>query len=156
MARYSMDGFDPNTDLNWEFKNGDIVIFNTVQSDLVQYNGTVCTIIRRVTEDEADLFDVGPMYAITVGTNYVDKSKCFRIDAFQDELTLVEAIDEPREGVRYYSQLCGHRYWYYTGMKINMQGYPDWGKVTRYRFRDVCGHTEDYTIETFAERFEER
>ena len=73
-----------------------------------------------------------------------------------DDQDDVKAIEEPKEGVRYYSQLCGHRYWYYTGMKINMQGYPDWGKVTRYRFRDVCGHTEDYTIETFAECFEER
>ena len=61
----------------------------------------------------------------------------------------------PETGKRYFSNICGHRYWYYTGMTLHMQGYPDWGKVERYRFEDVCGHTEDFTIETFAKYFEE-
>lgn len=64
-------------------------------------------------------------------------------------------MGNPKKGIRYYSNLCGHRFWYYTGTTLNKTGYPDWGKVKRYRFEDICGHIEDYTIEQFNEYFEE-
>lgn len=66
-----------------------------------------------------------------------------------------EALKEPTSGTHYYSCSCGHRYWYYTGETIKMNGYPDWGKVKRYRFKDICGHTGDFTIETFNKHFKE-
>lgn len=73
--------------MNWKFKKDDTVIFNTVQSDLAKYDGTECTVLRRLTEDEADLTETGPMYRINVGPVYADESKNTVIDAFQDELT---------------------------------------------------------------------
>ena len=63
---------------------------------------------------------------------------------------------ELKKNTRYYSNVCGHRFWYYTGRTVNMQGYPDWGKVTRYRFEDVCGVVEDFKAETIEKYFEER
>lgn len=57
---------------------------------------------------------------------------------------------------RYYSNVCGHRHWYYTGKTLNKTGYPDWGKVKRYRFEDICGCEEDFTAEEIEKYFEER
>lgn len=64
-------------------------------------------------------------------------------------------MNEPIKGKRYYSNVCGHRHWEYTGMTLNKTGYPDWGKVKRYRFEDVCGVENDVTIEEFDKYFEE-
>lgn len=44
----------------------------------------------------------------------------------------------PKKGVRYYSNAMGHRFWHFEG-EYKQQGYPHYGKVTIYRFRDVCG-----------------
>ena len=76
--------------MNWHFKEWDMVTFNTVQSDLAQYNGRVCTVLRRLTEDEADLNETGSMYRICVGPCWADKSKRIEIDCFDDELTATE------------------------------------------------------------------
>lgn len=62
-------------------------------------------------------------------------------------------VSELRKGERLYSNVCGHRYWYFTGETLNKTGYPDWGKVTRYRLEDVCGHTEDYVAEDIERYF---
>lgn len=72
------------------FKEWDMATFNTVQSDLVQYNGMTCTVLRRLTEDEADLNETGPMYHICVGPCWADESKRTEIDCFEDELTATE------------------------------------------------------------------
>ena len=39
-------------------------IFNTTQSDLIQYNGTEVEVIRPLTEKEADISEVGNMYKV--------------------------------------------------------------------------------------------
>ncbi len=54
-------------------------IFKTTQSDLVKHNGLKFEIIRPLTEDEADINDVGNMYKIKLENG-------IEIDAFEDEL----------------------------------------------------------------------
>ena len=54
--------------------------FQTTQSDLKQHNGKTFTVIRELTEQEADLHEVGKMYKIKLSTGE-------EIDAFEDEIT---------------------------------------------------------------------
>jgi hypothetical protein len=53
--------------------------FQTTQSDLAQHNGKSFTVIRELTEKEADLREVGMMYKIKVSSGE-------EIDAFEDEI----------------------------------------------------------------------
>lgn len=55
-------------------------IFNTTDTELKQYNGTKVEIIRPLTEDEADIFDVGNMYKVKFYDGY-------ERDVFEDELS---------------------------------------------------------------------
>lgn len=54
-------------------------IFNTTDSELKKYNGTEVEVIRALTEDEADIADVGNMYKVRFYDGY-------ERDAFEDEL----------------------------------------------------------------------
>ena len=54
-------------------------IFNTIDTELKQYNGTEVEVIRPLTENEADIFDVGNMYKVKFYDGYVS-------DVFEDEL----------------------------------------------------------------------
>lgn len=54
-------------------------------SKLNERSGQLVEVVRPLTEEEADLFDVGPMYRIRFPDG-------FETDAFEDEL--VEASDE--------------------------------------------------------------
>lgn len=51
-------------------------------SQLKKYDGIPCTIIRRVTSEEADLFETGNMYVIRLDNGV-------ETQAFEDELVLV-------------------------------------------------------------------
>lgn len=73
--------------MNWHFKKWDTATFNTVQSDLIQYDGETCTVLRRLTEEEADLNETGPMYHICIGPCWADESKRIEVDCFEGELT---------------------------------------------------------------------
>ncbi len=53
--------------------------FNTTDTDLEKYNGTEVEVIRPLTEDEADISDVGNMYKVRFADG-------FETDAFEDEL----------------------------------------------------------------------
>lgn len=55
-------------------------IFNTTDSELKKYNGTEVEVIRALTEDEADIADVGNMYKVRFYDGY-------ERDAFEDELS---------------------------------------------------------------------
>ena len=55
-------------------------VFNTTDTELKQYNGTEVEIIRPLTEDEADIFDVGNMYKARFYDGYEH-------DIFEDELS---------------------------------------------------------------------
>ena len=55
-------------------------IFNTTQSDLIQYNGTEVEVIRPLTEKEADISEVGNMYKVKFANGRES-------DAFEDELS---------------------------------------------------------------------
>ena len=61
-------------------ENGKKYIFNTTDTELMKYNGTEVEIIRPLTEDEADIFDVGNMYRVRFEDGY-------ETDAFEDELS---------------------------------------------------------------------
>ena len=83
-----MKVFVEATELDWEFEAGEFAIFYTVQSNLKQFSGRPCKIIRRLTEDEADLFETGPMYHIHLYHGLTNGSSDYMtLDAFQDELT---------------------------------------------------------------------
>lgn len=56
-------------------------VFNTTYSELKKYNGTEVKIIRALTENEADIADVGNMYKV----KFYDG---FEGDVFEDELSL--------------------------------------------------------------------
>ena len=64
-----------------KIENGKKYRFNTTDSELKKYNGTEVEVIRPLTEDEADIFDVGNMYKIRFNDGY-------ERDAFEDELSL--------------------------------------------------------------------
>lgn len=66
--------------MKWQFKENDIARFMTVDTDLASRSGSVCIIVRRLTDDEADLNETGPMYAIRFADGAV-------AHAFEDELT---------------------------------------------------------------------
>lgn len=59
---------------------GQAYTFNTVDTELLKYDGQMVTVMRPLTEDEADIFDVGNMYKIRFSDGY-------ETDAFEDELT---------------------------------------------------------------------
>lgn len=54
--------------------------FNTTETELLKYNGTEVEVIRPLTEDEADITDVGNMYKVRFGDGYEG-------DVFGDELS---------------------------------------------------------------------
>ena len=60
---------------------GGTYVFDTHGSDseLNCRSGQECVVARPLTEDEADLFDVGPMYRVVFKDG-------FETDAFEDEL----------------------------------------------------------------------
>lgn len=71
-------------------------VFNTTDSELTQYNGTVVEVIRPLTQDECDIDDVGKMYKVKFHDGYIR-------DAFQDELS-----DVPSQAKTKYVLGFGH------------------------------------------------
>lgn len=65
------------------FKTGDIFVFDThgITTEYSKYAGMTGTIIRQLTELEADIHDVGMMYLVKL-ENGVE------IHAFEDEIVL--------------------------------------------------------------------
>ena len=63
-------------------KNGLVCRFDSHGIDSVwsKRDGQICTVIRPLTSDEADLSDVGPMYRIRFEDGVIT-------DAFEDELS---------------------------------------------------------------------
>lgn len=55
-------------------------IFNTIDSELIKYDGTEVEIIRPLTEEECDIEDVGNMYKVRFFDGY-------EFDVFEDELS---------------------------------------------------------------------
>lgn len=53
--------------------------FKTTQSDLLKHNGKPFTVLRMLTEEEADFEDVGRMYKIQLSSGEI-------LDAFEDEV----------------------------------------------------------------------
>ena len=68
--------------MDWKYKENDLVTFNTVQRELVYKNGTQCKVIRKLTDEEYDLFELGPMYLVRA----CDTSQ-WEVHAFEDELS---------------------------------------------------------------------
>lgn len=63
-----------------KIENGKKYIFNTTDTELTKYNGKEVEIIRPLTEDEADIGDVGNMYKVRFSDGY-------ERDVFEDELS---------------------------------------------------------------------
>lgn len=64
-----------------KIENGKKYVFATTDTELTKYNGTKVEIIRHLTEDEADIADVGNMYKGRFEDGY-------ERDIFEDELIL--------------------------------------------------------------------
>lgn len=73
--------------MHWTYDSGDKAIFKTIDTGLFAKSGKECTVVRRLTESEADLCETGPMYAI----EFTDGSHA---DAFEDELKNISAITD--------------------------------------------------------------
>ena len=63
-----------------KIENGNKYKFNTTDSELKKYDGTEVEVIRPLSEDEADILDVGNMYKV----RFIDG---YERDAFEDELS---------------------------------------------------------------------
>ena len=72
-------------DIEDRIANGTECVFDSHGGDssLNERTGESCTVLRALTEEEADLADVGPMYEIQF------EKDGFTTDAFGDELTPV-------------------------------------------------------------------
>lgn len=70
--------------MHWDYKVGDIVTFNTLQSEMMDLSGKTFEVLRRLTDNEIDFYESGPMYMLGI-TPYVNGNR-MTIDAFQDEL----------------------------------------------------------------------
>lgn len=62
---------------------GKAYIFNTMQSDLVKYNGCRVEVLKKLSNDEVDTEDVGEMYEIRIDDETT-------VQAFADELRPVQ------------------------------------------------------------------
>lgn len=62
---------------------GKAYIFNTIQSDLVKYNGCRVEVLKKLSNDEVDTEDVGKMYEIRIDDETT-------VQAFADELRPVQ------------------------------------------------------------------
>ena len=71
--------------MNWKFNDGDAELFNWVDSDWKGEDDIVCTVIRKLTNDEADLVETGPMYKVKL-----EGKRGIVFDAFEYELTATE------------------------------------------------------------------
>ena len=67
--------------MEWKFRLGDRVVFNTVDTELSRFNGLTFEVVRKLREDEADLCETGPMYEMRLVS---------KVTAFEDEMKLVE------------------------------------------------------------------
>lgn len=56
------------------------MVFRTSYSDLIERSGEQVEVLRELTLDEADLYDVGMMYKIRFADGYMT-------DAYADELS---------------------------------------------------------------------
>ena len=77
-----------------------VKIFNTTQSDLLKYNGTMVVVLGALEESKYDKEDVGQMYRI----RFYDSVES---DAFADELIDPEDVCN----VEQECSACGERFW---------------------------------------------
>lgn len=64
-----------------KIENGKKYVFNTTDSELQKYNSTKVSVIRKLTDNECDIKDVGNMYQVQFEDGY-------KSDVFEDELSL--------------------------------------------------------------------
>lgn len=68
--------------MKWKFDKGDRATFTCTLPAWRRVGGVPCTVIRRLTEDEADFVETGPMYLVKLNGRH---GKLFQ--AFEDELS---------------------------------------------------------------------
>ena len=75
--------------MDWKYNVGDMVYFNCTDSDWHDMCDIPCRVRRRMTSDEADLNETGPMYelAMIVGPYRIEIGS---IPAFEDELNPID------------------------------------------------------------------
>ena len=121
--------------MKWQFKKNDIVRFKTVDTDLTSRSGSVCTIVRRLTDDEADLNETGPMYAI----RFPDGAGAC---AFEDELTItLSRRYQTRE------ETINLLKWYADNYKYNAEDTDDSEKRIEYQAKAEAFRIAAFEIE---------
>lgn len=79
--------------MDWKYKTGDHLFFNCTDSSWVGHENVRCEVIRRLTEDEADLCETGPMYRLKIldlvilGCGACTSGIVHEAAAFEDELS---------------------------------------------------------------------
>ena len=51
-------------------ENGKAYTFNTIDTELLRYDGQMATVVRPLTENEADLCETGNMYKVRFADGY--------------------------------------------------------------------------------------
>lgn len=65
-----------------------VCTFHTRDNAYTNRNGQSCTILRALTDTEANLTEVGPMYKVQFADGFI-------ADAFEDELSWYKCDDTP-------------------------------------------------------------
>ena len=71
--------------MDWKYDKDDTVYLNCCDSDWGDRHDIACRVKRRLTADEADLDETGPMYEVEFVDTHRVGLGC--IHAFEDELT---------------------------------------------------------------------
>lgn len=107
----------------------------TVDTDLASRSGSVCTIVRRLTDDEADLNETGPMYAI----RFPDGAGAC---VFEDELTMtLSKRYQTRE------ETINLLKWYADNYKYNAEDTDDSEKRIEYQAKAEAFRIAAFEIE---------
>lgn len=79
--------------MEWKYDEGDELFFNCTDSNWSGIHNVKCKVVSRLTEDEADLCETGPMYRLALTDLVIipagpyESSIVHHADAFEDELT---------------------------------------------------------------------
>lgn len=121
--------------MKWQFKENDIARFKTVDTDLASRSGSVCIIVRRLTDDEAYFNETGPMYAI----RFPDGTGAC---AFEDELTMtLSKRYQTRE------ETINLLKWYADNYKYNAEDTDDSEKRIEYQAKAEAFRIAAFEIE---------
>ena len=78
--------------MEWKFNTGDRVAFKCIDSDCKGIGSIACQVVRRLTDNEADLCETGPMYEVVFDRpiSIFGSGVVRALHAFEDELAPID------------------------------------------------------------------